>query len=182
LKDLEDQMAGYGSQFLREQPGDQTATARALDSAECTSDLAAMALMFEDAMAQLLQMTADWLKLGVSGGSIEVVKKFDIQQADSTGIELLKSLREKRDISRNTILEVARSLGVLPEDFDADEDWQALLEETSSLMGAAGLDLDPAQKNQPGLNPLDQPPPKEGEKKPGEETKPKTKPKKAKPE
>jgi hypothetical protein len=163
LEKLEEQMAGYGSMFLREEPGDQTATARALDSAESTSDLSTMALMFEDAMAQLLQMTADYMKLSVSGGTIEVVKDFDMAQPDSTGIDLLKHMREKRDISRETLLTVAVSLGVLPEDFDAKKDWQLLLDETSSMMGAAGLDLDPAQAERPGLNPLDQPLPKEGD-------------------
>jgi hypothetical protein len=46
LQDLEDQMGTYGAAFLKRKSGDQTATARALDSAESVSVLQDMTLRF----------------------------------------------------------------------------------------------------------------------------------------
>lgn len=149
LKDLEEQMAGYGAEFLKRKTGGQTATARALDSAEATSDLSAMTGLFEDALAQALDITADWMRLGSNGGTVELVKDYDLEEMDATGLQALQVAREKRDISRKTYLNGLRLRGVLPEDFDEDEDWEELMEEISEAMGRAGLDLDPAQKNPP---------------------------------
>jgi hypothetical protein len=149
LKDLEEQMAGYGAEFLKRKTGGQTATARALDSAEATSDLSAMTGLFEDALAQALDITADWLRLGPNGGTVELVKDYELSETDAPGLQALQVAREKRDISRKTYLNGLRLRGVLPEDFDEDEDWEELMEEISEAMGRAGLDLDPAQKNQP---------------------------------
>lgn len=146
LKDLEEQMAGYGAEFLKRKSGNQTATARALDSAEATSDLSAMTGLFEDAIAQALDITADWMRLGVSGGAVELVKQFDLEEMDTSSLQALQVARERRDISRKTYLEGLRLRGVLPETFDEDEDWEELMEEVSEMMGSAGLDLDPAQK------------------------------------
>lgn len=149
LKDLEEQMAGYGAEFLKRKTGGQTATARALDSAEATSDLSAMTGLFEDALAQALDITAEWMRLGTNGGTVELVKDYDLSETDAPGLQALQVAREKRDISRKTYLNGLRLRGVLPEDFDEDEDWEELMEEISEAMGRAGLDLDPAQKNPP---------------------------------
>lgn len=149
LKDLEEQMAGYGAEFLKRKTGNQTATARALDSAEATSDLSAMTGLFEDALAQALDITADWMRLGTSGGTVVLVKDYDLEETDAPGLQALQVAREKRDISRKTYLNGLRLRGVLPEDFDEEEDWEELMEEISEAMGRAGLDLDPAQKNPP---------------------------------
>lgn len=149
LQDLEQQMAGYGAEFLKQKPGNPTATARALDSAEASSDLAAMIGLFEDAVAQALDITAEWMRLGVPGGTIELVKDFDFGAQDAVGLDALQKARERRDISRKTFLNALRMRDILPEDFEEDEDWAELLEETSEMMGAAGLDLDPAAPNDP---------------------------------
>ena len=148
LEDLERQMSGYGAEFLKKKPGDQTATARALDSAEATSDLSAMVVLFEDALAQVLDITADWMRLGVSGGTVELVKDFDIEEEDTTTLEFLKFLREKNDISRKALIRAATLRGILPEDFDEEADWQQVIDEVSlrsELLGSALMDMDPAQ-------------------------------------
>ena len=146
LHDLETQMAGYGAEFLKKRPGGTTATARALDSAEASSDLAAMVGVFEDAVAQALSITAEWMRLGSEGGSIEMVKNFSLEEKDPAGLNALQAARDKRDISRKSYLEALRMRGILPEDFDEEDDWNDLMEETSQALGAAGLDLDPGDK------------------------------------
>lgn len=72
LQDLERQMASYGGQFLAEQSGDQTATAKAIDTAEATSELAAMVKTFEDAVAKVFYYTAKWA--GVADGKTGTIK------------------------------------------------------------------------------------------------------------
>jgi hypothetical protein len=147
LQDLEQQMAGYGAEFLKKRPGDQTATARALDSAEASSDLAAMIGLFEDAVAQALDITAEWMRLGVTGGTVELVKDFELEEQDAIGLQELREARKSRDISRKAYLNALRLRGILPEDYDEDADWELIQQEISDAMGAAGLDLDPAGGN-----------------------------------
>lgn len=144
LQDLEQQMASYGAEFLKRRPGNQTATARALDSAEATSDLQAMVGLFEDAVAQALDITADWMRLGVPGGTVELVKDFGLEEQDAVGLQELREARKSRDISRKAYLNALRLRGILPEDYDAEADWELIQQEISDAMGAAGLDLDPA--------------------------------------
>lgn len=143
LEDLERQMAEYGTQFLEDQPGDQTATAKAIDSAEANSSLASMVGRFEDAIAQALTITADWMKLGSEGGTIELEKDFGPDGPDNTGLDALDKARGRRDISRKTYLEGLRQRGVLPEDFDPEADQVELTDEMDALMAATGMNLDP---------------------------------------
>lgn len=147
LKDLEEQMAGYGAEFLKKRPGGMTATARALDSAEASSDLSAMIGLFEDAVAQALDITAEWMRLGVAGGTVELVKDFGLEEQDAVGLQELREARKSRDISRKAYLNALRLRGILPEDYDEEADWELIQEEISDAMGAAGLDLDPAGGN-----------------------------------
>jgi len=168
LQDLEQQMANYGAEFLKEKPGGQTATARALDSAEATTALGAMVMVFEDALAQALDITAEWMKLSQTGGTVELSKEYDIEEADAAGMDTLTKARAARDISRKTYLNALRLRDVLPEDFDEDEDLAELQEEASQTLGASSLDLNPGDPGNPPPGEGDQnpPPPKPGEQPP----------------
>lgn len=143
LKDLEDEMAGYGAQFLKDRPGSETATARALDTAEATSDLGAMTRVFMDAVALALDYTAEWMGLKVSGGTIELETDFSSNETSQQALEFIKYLRDKRDISREAILEFAINHDLLPEDFDTEADLETIMDEIEDMMGASGLDLNP---------------------------------------
>src|SRR3546814_15204826 len=52
LEDLEKQMSMYGQQFLRQKPGNETATGKAIDSAENNRALAANAGLFGHPVAK----------------------------------------------------------------------------------------------------------------------------------
>lgn len=145
LEDLERQMAGYGAEFLKDEPGDATATAKALDSSEANSNLASMVSEFEDAIAQALQMTADWMKIKLDGGDVELLKEYSEAPADVAGLDHLQKARASKEISRKAYLEGLRSRGVLPEDFDPEEDLDELQGEPLTGMDAM-LDLDPSGK------------------------------------
>lgn len=141
LKEIEEAMAAYGSQFLRKQPGSVTATARALDGAEALSSLQAMALVFQDAVAQALDMTADWMRIqGGVGGTVHMEVDFGVDEA-AQDVKPALELRKNRDISRQAIVNLFKERGYLSEDFDADADALILSEEMADL--AASMDLDP---------------------------------------
>lgn len=127
LEDLKDQMAAYGAEFLKKKTGDETATARALDSAEGMSYLQATALDFQDAVEQLLRLMGLWMNID-EAGSVVVYTDFASGEAAAADLEQLLKLRATRDISRTAILEEFKRRGVLRDDFDPEED-QALLDE-----------------------------------------------------
>lgn len=143
LDKLEDQMSMYGQQYLREKPGNETATGRAIDSAAENSDLASWASLFEDAVAQALDITAEWMRLQEKGGSVEVVKNFNKAQQDEAGFKAISDARGKRDLSRRQYLTAMIERGWLPQDFDIDADAELLLEEQDTMLARAGFDLDP---------------------------------------
>lgn len=149
LKNLEEQMAGYGAEFLKSRPGTTTATARALDSAEASSDLSQMIGVFQDALAQVLHITADWMRIQGGGGTVEINKDFGLSENDTEKLGAVEKAREKRDISRKAYLNVLRLLGALPEDYDAEADWEEIQNEVAALglMGGAFRDLDPAARD-----------------------------------
>ena len=149
LEDLERQMAGYGAEFLESKPGNPTATAKAIDSAESSSSLAAMVGVFEDALTQALDFTADWMKLA-DGGEVELVKDFSLEEADAPGLDALDKARTRRDISRVAYLRGLISRGVLPEDFDLDEDLEEIQGEAPDLGGGTGMDLNPGDNGGEG--------------------------------
>lgn len=134
LERLEDQMAAYGAEFLRKRPGDETATGRALDSAESSSFLASTVLAFQDCVEQALQFTANWMRLEL-GGSVAIDSDVDLSETDSAELDTLLKARAQRDISRITFLDELKRRGVLADDFDAEADAELLEEEASASMG-----------------------------------------------
>lgn len=119
LEDLEDQMASYGSEFLRKRPGASSATGRALDSAEAISPLMAWGMDFKDALELALQYTADWLKLGPkAGGTVNYQIKPDVSVGESKELDALDSARERRDLSRKAYLAELQRRDILSPEFD----------------------------------------------------------------
>lgn len=139
LLDLEEQMAHYGAEFLKRRPGSQTATARALDSAEATSPLEDATVRFNDALSQAMDMTREWL--GIDGiGKVEIVTDLGPDTVEAADFTALSTARATRDISRETLLAELKRRGVLADDFDPEVD-QKLLEE-ESMAGPATLPTD----------------------------------------
>jgi len=167
LQDLEAAMADYGAEFLKDRPGDITATSKAIDSAESSSDLAAVVVVFEDAVAAALTLTAELAGLhGTPGGTIELVKSYTPDLADQPGLAALAAARASKDISRETYLNGLVLRGVLPEDFDLEDNLSQLQDEADQAlddavrMGTAMGDLDPgAPSPAPGPTPSPSPSP-----------------------
>lgn len=152
LKDLKEAMQGYGAEFLKNKPGDITATARALDGADSLSILQALAIMFRDSVALALDYTAMWMKLdGGVGGTVQLDVDFGVDEAE-VDIKPALEMRKNRDISRPRLIDLAKQRGYLPEDFDADAN-EAELEQELAEAAAAMSDLDPAGGNSPPGSP-----------------------------
>lgn len=150
LRHLEEQMASYGAQFLKEKPGDLKATVRALDSAEALSQLQAMTLSFKDALETVLSMMGDWMGIP-DGPSAEMDVDFGLSAPDETGWNAIEAARNRRDISREAFLKEAKRRGWLSDEYDAEEDKEKLEQEAEDLMnGASSLNLDPGAPPEPG--------------------------------
>jgi len=129
LKDLEEQMASYGAEFLKKRPANEGVTARVLDTSESLSSLQVWAIDFKDALENCLMLTAKWLGIeNAAGGSILLDSdEIGLSEADSSHLDTLTKARAARDISRKAYLEELKRRRVLSEDFDIDDD-DALLE------------------------------------------------------
>lgn len=160
IQDLEAQMATYGAQFLQDKPGDQTATGRALDSAEASCDLARMVGVFEDAIAKALAYTAEWSKVGKEGGTVQLVREYDMQESNPADLTALQAARASRDISRDAYLRELMLRHVLSEEYDPEADLALIQEEATTAIGAAQGELDPAAP--PDVPPTDPKPKGDG--------------------
>lgn len=141
LHDLENQMAEYGAEFLKKRPGDVTATARALDSAEATSSLQDATLRFQDSLNQAMELTALWLKLE-SGGEAMLSTDFGPEEVNDAELTTLRETRKLKDISRKGYLEELKRRGMLSDEFDIDADALQLEVEAMNMFGELEPDLD----------------------------------------
>jgi hypothetical protein len=132
LESLEEDMEAYGSTFLKKAPGNETATASALDSAEAVSPLQDMVIRFIDTMNNALRVHAAWLGKE-TGGSVTITSDFGPDALDKESTRFLLELRKDRDISRLAIIKSAKKLGVLPEEYDEQSDFAQLVEEDKVL-------------------------------------------------
>lgn len=145
LEVLEQQMASYGAEFLRKRPGGQTATARALDSAESMSPLQDMTFRFQDALAKMLWYFAKWMGIE-KGGSIKIATDFGPEEISDVDLRSLNEARRNRDLSRQKYLEELVRRGSLAEDFSYEDNLEELASEpqiispfaTGTNVGATG--------------------------------------------
>lgn len=142
LERLEDAMAAYGAQFLRQKTGDATATGRALDGAEAISELQAWGVDFKDSLERALQITCEWLGIeaqGDKGPEVDFEVGAEVKTGDAAELTALKDARNGKDISRVTYLKELQRRSVLSEEFNADEDQEMLDAEPPPAGGLEGL-------------------------------------------
>ena len=130
LLDLEEKMAKYGAEFLTKKPGRQTATARALDSAEAISPLQDMTHRFVDSVNLVMQYAADWMGLE-TGGTVDLDTDFGLSGSDGGALTALSNARQSRDISREAYLRELQRYNVLDRSFDVEMDGELLRDEQS---------------------------------------------------
>lgn len=142
LRDLEEQMAHYGAEYLRKRPGSESATARALDSAEATSPLEDSAIRFNDALARAMDVTGKWMKIE-EPGRVEVPIDLGPETVQGEDFQALHAARDRRDLSREQYLKELRRRGTLADDFDPEADLALLTNEV--VTGVPDVPTDPEQ-------------------------------------
>lgn len=145
LEDLKEEMSHYGADFLKKRPGGETATARALDSAEATSPLQDVSHRFNDALAQVMWLTGKWLKIE-KAGTVKVVTEFGPEVSDPSDYQALASAQQARTISKRRYNAELKRRGTLDDTFDPDENDRELEEESQEFAGEpVGGPIDDAQ-------------------------------------
>lgn len=132
LTRLEEDMQAYGSTLLRKETPDETAAGRKIDNTESVSALEDMVTRFMDSVNNALRMHATWKGLP-EGGTSTITSDFGPDTINETLATMLMDLRKDRDISRLAIIKRVKQLGVLPEDYDPDADFEQMVLEDKEL-------------------------------------------------
>lgn len=156
LRDLEDQMSAYGADALRKKPGNPTATAKAIDSAETTSPLQDMAIRFMDALNIALWYMGLWMNTEETGQLI-IETDFGAGNDPTADVKALETARKNRDISRKTYLSELQRREVLSDNFELEDDAVELENESAAILAEASLDLDPEGSDDDDEEPADDP-------------------------
>jgi hypothetical protein len=151
LKDLEEQMANYGAEFLKKRPANEGVTARVLDTSENLSALQVWILDFKDALENMLMFTAQWMKLDDGGSIMLDSDDVGLSEADTTHLDAIDKARKNKDISRKAYLEELKRRSVLSEEFDIEEDAAERESEAPSpelsMFGPGGQPIQPGSSN-----------------------------------
>lgn len=159
LADLEQKMAAYGAQFLKKMPGNQTATARALDTAESMSPLQDMAHRFINAVKAAMTMTMRWIDAtATTGGSVEIMTDFGPSETDQAVLTALVAARKSGDLSREDFLERLKQLDILSDEFDPKVNLLRLMWEATTA-GIDPEDINPEDIIKAGKPPVPKTPP-----------------------
>lgn len=143
LDKLEQDMAAYGAEFLRKRPGGQTATARALDSAEATSPLQDMTFRFIDSVESALWITADLMGLAEKDMEVKITTDFGPDEVKDVDLRTLAEARRNRDISRKHFTDELKRRGSLSDDFDNEKNVEELQNEPEIVSPfATGVNVD----------------------------------------
>ncbi len=132
LQKLEEDMQAYGSTLLRKETPDETAEGRKIDNTESVSALEDMVTRFMDSVNGALRIHATWLGLN-AGGTVTITSDFGPETINETLAVILMDLRKDRDISRLAVIKRAKQLGVIPEDYDPEADFEQLVLEDRLL-------------------------------------------------
>ena len=143
LLNLESQMALFGAEFLRERPGGDTATAKALDSAEATSPLKDAVNRFVRSANAALALTDRWFGGdGAGGGRVSIVSDVSGSAFVDGDLNALSSARSLGDISRPAYLNELKRRGVLSDEFDVERNELELEQDALTLSGQLALGID----------------------------------------
>lgn len=154
MEDLKAEMAVLGLTLLMpQQPGQPTATAKAMDGAESVTELQRIVLSFQEFLNDVKDTIEMWL--GEDPDAIRDKDEIVISQDYAKllnmdgSVQALLSARGSRDISRKTLLDGLKRRGYLAPDFDADEDAELLSQEKAQT----GDGMPPRIPGKPGLLP-----------------------------
>lgn len=137
LKDLIEEMRMAGAKLLQPLTTTASKTAEQVGNEADTelSPLEAMALSFQDALDQMLQLFAMWRGIP-DGGSSTVQGNFDIDYAPEASLNFLLSLANAGKLSDETLFTEAKRRGVIADNVDWETE-KSRLEEQGPALGDA---------------------------------------------
>jgi len=124
LIDLEDRMAVMGLEMLTNQPGQITATAKAIDSAQNHAALTGILQVLEDGLLRAFKMAAQWLGLAEECvGDVIISKRWQMTDEKTALADWLLKARLAGEISAERFLVEVERAGVLgPANDDQNND------------------------------------------------------------
>ena len=135
LQDLIEEMRMAGAKLLqRDKQQTKTATQANEEAAQELSPLARMAHQFADALAQMLQVMADYLALP-DGGMVEMRGSFDQDYAPETTLPLLLNMASAGKLSDETLFAEMQRRSVISDEYN----WQEEQERLSAQGPALGV-------------------------------------------
>lgn len=144
IASIEQQMREIGRQPLTAQSGNLTVVTTQFAAQKGNSAVQAWALNLKDALEQAFALTAKWLR-DATEAEVQVHTDFALDGGDEKGPDVLLSMRERGDLSRQTFWREMQRRDILSGDFDADaegkliEDEQPDPDDEVDLTAAAGL-------------------------------------------
>jgi hypothetical protein len=130
LTQLEDKMAILALEpVLQDRPGTQTATARALDTAEAQSVLQNITDTIKDSIDLVFYYLGLWLKVDGDAGGVILEADDPASLVDSVGLQELGKARTAGDISRTAYLTELKRRNILNKDYDIEGDKNILDQE-----------------------------------------------------
>lgn len=138
LEALEQQMIQTGAELLVATPGQRTATEASNDAEANKSSLQRIVENFEDALDLALQYTADWQKAG-SGGTVSLFKDFAAATLTDASAQLVVTMGQAGQITKETVLKEMQRRGVLSPDLDVENE-VSMAKDVEPSLGNAGVE------------------------------------------
>jgi hypothetical protein len=135
---IQSDMRRIGLQPLTEQPGNPTATGKAIDAAKAHSAVKSWALLQNDAIEQAMVFTAQYLGIETTIQT-EVSTDFSVLPYAAEPLKALLTARATKDISHETLINSLKRFDVLAADFDVDTNEVQLRAEAQRLAAAGAV-------------------------------------------
>ena len=139
IQSVTDDIRRLAMQPLTARTGRVTATAAAIEAAKAHSSVQSWALGMKDALEQAFVFTDEWMDIN-DPVEVEVSTDFGVEPYADAPLAALDNARARKDISQETFWKGLQRFGVLPPDFDPEEEQQELGEELQGLEPEAPID------------------------------------------
>lgn len=130
LEAIEARMDTMGADLMVQKPGNPTATAKSIDTAEKISDLQAMVIALEGALELGYQIAGDWINVDATEVDIQLDTNFGLSLTDAKELDFLLKARVAGEISRELFYQEIQRRGIF-EAFDTEEELNRVNMESS---------------------------------------------------
>lgn len=124
LEQIEARMDVMGADLMVQKPGNPTATAKSIDTAEKISDLQAMVMALEGSLEYGYEIAGEWIREDGSQTDIQLDVNFGLTLNDAKEIDFLLKTRIAGEISRELFYQEIQRRGIF-EEFDIEKELNA---------------------------------------------------------